>query len=157
MILRRGFDGRSLFAFKQALSAADLECLPPEQRRTTKETTEALQMEHRVFCAVGHGCSSLIGCYGVTRNGLVLEYADGGDLNAYLLELKRTQKRAFNVWEARELLLAMVAALSFLHERGIIHGNVKYVDPPLHSLRTAPTLIFPVMLLLMPAEDSRAS
>lgn len=115
-----------MFAVKSTLSASDLARLSPELRRVAEaEAAVVLQTESATLTKIGHGCPSIITFFGTSQHGLVFEYASRGDLCAYLNTLRRVSQRPLNVDEAAVLLLAMVQALTFLHGRRIVHGDIK--------------------------------
>jgi serine/threonine protein kinase len=55
---------------------------------------------------------------------LVMEYLDGGDLKAELVNRKKI-KKAFSPVSAMRFFVQMLLSVQFLHERGVFHRDVK--------------------------------
>jgi NIMA (never in mitosis gene a)-related kinase len=55
---------------------------------------------------------------------IVMDFADGGDLYNKILQMKK-QGRLFDEWECWDCLIQMTRGLQALHERGVLHRDLK--------------------------------
>lgn len=55
---------------------------------------------------------------------IVMDFADGGDLYNKILQMKK-QGRLFEEWECWDCLIQMTRGLQALHERGVLHRDLK--------------------------------
>ena len=84
----------------------------------------SLEREVGLLCGVSHPhICGLVDSFAVSgRLHIVLEFCAGGDLFDYLASLPG---RVLEDAEAGPCMAQLLSAISFLHERGVVHCDVK--------------------------------
>eukprot|EP00747_Dinoflagellata_sp_TGD_P163687 gnl/TRDRNA2_/TRDRNA2_182634_c0_seq1.p1 gnl/TRDRNA2_/TRDRNA2_182634_c0~~gnl/TRDRNA2_/TRDRNA2_182634_c0_seq1.p1 ORF type:complete len:568 (+),score=103.19 gnl/TRDRNA2_/TRDRNA2_182634_c0_seq1:87-1790(+) len=138
-VLARGSYGTAILARIRETRSANLAGSrgpPPDMLRVIKEVdfneanekarAEALR-EAEMLKSLSH--PNIVGYedafYSVEGNlCIVMEYADGGDLGAAIAEMKAANRR-YHEREAMSLFVQLAIALEYIHERRILHRDLK--------------------------------
>jgi serine/threonine protein kinase len=83
---------------------------------------ELLRQEVSILRSLDH--PNIVKCYDFYEDDkdfyVVMEKLDGGEVFD-----KLTQKNYYNEFEARELILVLLNAIKYCHDRGIVHRDLK--------------------------------